>query len=183
MDVKDCYPNQDPKVMRSIIACESQYNQYAIASTSKEFSVGLVQINIKAHPSISINQARSPMFALNFLASEMAKGNLFICDACPNLIREIETYVWDVKKSQQGEDAPVKKDDHACVVGDTLVMTDKGEVAIQDLVGIGEFSILNAKDKNIVEDICFVAAKTILMKSVRTSISVRSAWGTLGPCQ
>ena len=47
------------------------------------------------------------------MVSEMGKGNLFICSACKNLIREIEQYVWDEKKSKQGEDEPVKKADHA----------------------------------------------------------------------
>lgn len=47
------------------------------------------------------------------LSTEMGKGNLFICSECKNLIREIENYVWDVNKSKKGEDAPVKKGDHA----------------------------------------------------------------------
>jgi PBSX family phage terminase large subunit len=49
---------------------------------------------------------------IQYMTSEMAKGNLFICEECTNLIREIETYVWDPKKSEKGEDAPLKKDDH-----------------------------------------------------------------------
>lgn len=47
------------------------------------------------------------------MTSDMGKGNLFICSECKNLIKEIESYVWDTKKSIQGEDAPVKKGDHA----------------------------------------------------------------------
>lgn len=50
---------------------------------------------------------------IEYMTSEMSIGNLFILKDCPNLIREIENYVWDTKKSQQGEDAPVKKGDHA----------------------------------------------------------------------
>lgn len=50
---------------------------------------------------------------IQMMTSEMAKGNLFIMSECKNLIREIEGYVWDTKKSQQGDDAPVKKADHA----------------------------------------------------------------------
>lgn len=50
---------------------------------------------------------------IQMMTGEMAKGNLFICNDCPNLIREIENYVWDTKKSQMGEDVPVKKGDHA----------------------------------------------------------------------
>lgn len=47
------------------------------------------------------------------MCAEMGKGNLFVLKDCPNLIREIENYVWDEKKSKQGDDAPVKKGDHA----------------------------------------------------------------------
>ena len=50
---------------------------------------------------------------INKMTSEMAEGNLFVCKECTNLIKEIENYVWDTKKSQQGEDAPIKKGDHA----------------------------------------------------------------------
>lgn len=46
------------------------------------------------------------------MTSQMAEGNLFVLDCCPNLIREIEGYVWDSKKSIEGEDAPVKRGDH-----------------------------------------------------------------------
>ena len=45
--------------------------------------------------------------------SLMKMGNLFICEECDNLIREIESYVWDSKKSKEGVDEPLKKDDHA----------------------------------------------------------------------
>lgn len=47
------------------------------------------------------------------MTSEMAKGNLYVLKDCPNLIREIENYVWDDKKSLMGDDEPVKKGDHA----------------------------------------------------------------------
>lgn len=47
------------------------------------------------------------------MCSEMGKGNLFVCKECVNLIREIESYVWDEKKARQGDDEPVKKADHA----------------------------------------------------------------------
>ncbi len=48
------------------------------------------------------------------MCTQMGKGNLYVLKDCPNLIREIEGYVWDSKKSAQGDDAPVKKADHCC---------------------------------------------------------------------
>lgn len=53
------------------------------------------------------------LYGIETMCSEMAKGNLFIVKECVNTIREIEGYVWDNKKSEKGEDAPVKKADHA----------------------------------------------------------------------
>lgn len=50
---------------------------------------------------------------IQMMTSEMKKGNFFISDTCPNLIREIEGYVWDPKQAERGEDAPLKKEDHA----------------------------------------------------------------------
>lgn len=47
------------------------------------------------------------------MCNEMAKGNLYVLDKCKNLIREIQNYVWDTRKSKEGDDAPVKKGDHA----------------------------------------------------------------------
>lgn len=50
---------------------------------------------------------------IQYMTAEMNKGNLFVSNQCTNLIREIEGYVWDSKKSEKGEDEPVKKADHA----------------------------------------------------------------------
>ena len=46
-----------------------------------------------------------------YMTSEMANGNLFICEECKDLIKEIEGYVWDSKKAARGEDAPLKQFD------------------------------------------------------------------------
>jgi PBSX family phage terminase large subunit len=50
---------------------------------------------------------------IQMMTSEMAKGNLYVCKECINTIREIENYTWDSKKSEKGDDEPVKKSDHA----------------------------------------------------------------------
>lgn len=47
------------------------------------------------------------------LSSDFRDGKLLICKGCTNLIREVESYVWDSRKAEHGDDAPLKKDDHA----------------------------------------------------------------------
>jgi PBSX family phage terminase large subunit len=50
---------------------------------------------------------------IRMMISAMKDGWLTIMDACPNLIREVEGYVWDDAKAKRGEDEPVKSNDHA----------------------------------------------------------------------
>jgi PBSX family phage terminase large subunit len=50
---------------------------------------------------------------IQYMCSEMQKGSLLICKQCTKTIKEIEGYVWDSKKGERGEDAPLKRNDHA----------------------------------------------------------------------
>ena len=75
---------------------------------------------------------------LQTVESAINRGKLYVYHA-PNLIKEMSGYVWDEKAAAQGEDKPVKKDDHHCdalryVVMAKIPMLDlrprpKGEVA------------------------------------------------------
>ena len=38
---------------------------------------------------------------------------LKVSPVCFNLLKEAKGYVWDAKKQEYGEDAPIKKNDHA----------------------------------------------------------------------
>jgi len=50
---------------------------------------------------------------IQIMTDLMYKGVLSVLDCCPNLINEIEGYVWDPKLGEKGVDAPLKRDDHA----------------------------------------------------------------------
>jgi PBSX family phage terminase large subunit len=65
---------------------------------------------LKLHPVNADNDVENGILKMT---SEMQQGNLYIMDCCTNLIREIESYVWDPKSSEKGYDEPLKKDDHA----------------------------------------------------------------------
>jgi phage terminase small subunit len=43
----------------------------------------------------------------------IAQGDLVICKKCVNLIKEMESYVWDSKSVKLGEDKPLKQHDHS----------------------------------------------------------------------
>ncbi len=50
---------------------------------------------------------------ISFTAGMLKQGGLMIHKRCERLIKEVATYIWDVKAQEKGEDKPVKKNDHA----------------------------------------------------------------------
>ena len=52
---------------------------------------------------------------LQTVSSAIMRGKLWRTpDTTPHLVKEMSGYVWDEKAAQQGEDKPVKKNDHHC---------------------------------------------------------------------
>jgi len=83
--VKGIQYNVSIPLMNQIVHCESGFNpnlqsshrykhsRYAPVG-SRELSFGAVQIHLPAHPHITKEQALNPEFAIDFLASNLAKG-------------------------------------------------------------------------------------------------------------
>lgn len=72
-----------------------------------------------------VNADNDVLSGLTFMTSEMRKGNIFVMPKCKNLIREIESYVWDPKSSERGDDKPMKKDDHCIDAARYVCFTHK----------------------------------------------------------
>lgn len=66
--------NVSAEVLTNVIRCESNFNPKAINNSPIEYSVGLVQINLKAHTSITVEQAMDPDFAIRFMAERIDKS-------------------------------------------------------------------------------------------------------------
>lgn len=62
----------------------------------------------------------------------MYQEKIKIFNTCKCLIGELQGYCWIPNST---EDIPVKENDHACVTGDTIVLTENGEKSISELVG------------------------------------------------
>ena len=59
-------------------------------------------------------QAKNDVFpGITFVANLISNHELKVVECCPNLIGEIEQYVWDSAKAERGAEEPVKKNDHA----------------------------------------------------------------------
>ena len=67
------------ETMQKVVECESNYVVDAVGDHG--YSHGLVQIHSPSHPSVTLEQANNPHYALTFLAEhlKMGKGYLWTC--------------------------------------------------------------------------------------------------------
>lgn len=56
----------------------------------------------------------SVITGIRTVANMFGSGKLMIHESCTHLLDEIPGYVWDAKRQDKGEDAPMKVDDHCC---------------------------------------------------------------------
>lgn len=87
---------------------------YAIKAIYIDPSAAAFKVEMQRRGMHTVDANNDVLPGIHIMTSEMAKGNLYICAECRNTIREIESYVWDSKAAERGQDAPVKKDDHSC---------------------------------------------------------------------
>lgn len=69
---------------------------------------------------------------ISSLTSRIGNQDILIHESCKNLINSMYSYVWDKKRSEEGEDKPVKENDHAPDALRYAVYTRFGADAIED---------------------------------------------------
>ena len=87
---------------------EAFLEPYAVRNIYIDPSAESMHVELRKRGMHVVHAKNDVLNGITTVASEMAKGNLFICEECVNTIREIEGYVWDPKAAQRGEDEPVK---------------------------------------------------------------------------
>ncbi len=86
---------------------------YAVKAVYIDPSALAMKLELQRRGIHCVEANNDVQYGIELMTSEMAKGNLFVLKDCKNTIKEIQNYVWDAKKSAMGEDAPIKKGDHA----------------------------------------------------------------------
>lgn len=72
-------------------------------------------INLFKENNIKVKEAdNSVIDGINLVLSFLEQNRIHIVEElCPELIKEFESYIWDMKAQERGEDKPVKLNDHA----------------------------------------------------------------------
>lgn len=88
---------------------------YPIKSVYIDPAAASFKVELKRRSGLlTIQDAKNDVLdGIRVVALRLCTGELKIMNTCRNLIQEFQSYVWDKKKSERGEDEPVKKFDHA----------------------------------------------------------------------
>ncbi len=86
---------------------------YAVKAIYIDPSAAAMRLELQRRGMHIVDANNDVLPGIEMMTTEMGKGNLYVCSDCVNTIREIENYVWDGTKAKHGEDAPLKKADHA----------------------------------------------------------------------
>lgn len=104
--------------------------KYVIIDPSAE----ALEIELQQQGFKTINAKNEVINGIANTGKLLEDGYILFSEKCKHTLDEFELYVWDEKAANAGEDIPIKENDH-CLTGDTLVMTEYGNVPIKDLVG------------------------------------------------
>ena len=86
-----------------------QYENVVIDPSAKSFIVACQRAGIK-----HIRQADNAVLDGIRSVGSLLHNNLLFCHkSCTNTIREFQSYSWDIKAQEKGEDKPMKENDHA----------------------------------------------------------------------
>jgi PBSX family phage terminase large subunit len=109
------YKKQGRQLLNSEFADSVQefLEPYAVKAVYIDPSAASMKAELERRRIHCVPAENDVYYGIQIMTDLMNKGVLTVCRECKNTIREIETYVWDEKKAKQGEDAPVKKGDHA----------------------------------------------------------------------
>lgn len=92
---------------------KSWIGPYSVNSVYIDPSAANFRLDLQRRGIHPVNANNDVVNGINKMTSDMAAGKLFVCAECTNLIREIESYVWNPKCLESGEDEPLKRNDHA----------------------------------------------------------------------
>jgi len=86
---------------------------YGVRSIYIDPSAASFKVELRKRNMRPVDANNDVLDGIHYMTNEMKQGSLVICDECKNLIREVQSYVWDPKAALNGFDQPLKKDDHA----------------------------------------------------------------------
>ena len=113
--LKDCDPSDRPSVI--------------IDPSAASFKV---ELNNRGY--LVIDAENEVLEGIRKVSTLLGNKRLRIHRRCVNLIRELQSYMWDDKRTDKGVEQPVKAHDHACFASGTLVQTPDGAVPIEQLM-------------------------------------------------
>jgi PBSX family phage terminase large subunit len=87
------------------------------------------EVELRRHKK-PVKQAKNDVLdGIRFVSNLFTAGDLVIGQGCVNLIKEVESYIWDSKSARDGVDKPIKQRDHAVDALRYALYTEFGAMA------------------------------------------------------
>lgn len=72
------------------------------------------RVELQKRGGLNVIEAKNEVIdGIRLVSTYLSNGTLKICSNCQETIKEIQSYVWDVKSEKSGQDKPKKTDDHS----------------------------------------------------------------------
>ncbi len=101
---------------------------YGVKSVYVDPSAASFKLELRKRGMHVVDANNDVFNGLDYLVGQVQRGTILVCKDCENMIREIESYVWDPKKAEKGYDEPLKKDDHCIDAARYVAFTHKVSV-------------------------------------------------------
>jgi PBSX family phage terminase large subunit len=73
-----------------------------------------LKLELRAQDIPVVDANNDVLFGIKLMSQYIAGKNMLVHKGCTNLIDQIQSYAWDPKAQERGEDKPIKHLDHAC---------------------------------------------------------------------
>ena len=90
-----------------------EFSGYPIRHVYLDPSAASFEVELRRNKWPVLQAKNEVLDGIRCVATLLSQGDLIICAACKNVLKEIESYVWDEKSLRLGEDKPLKQRDHS----------------------------------------------------------------------
>lgn len=88
-------------------------SDYPVKGVYIDPSAASFKVELNRRSKLAVWDAKNDVLnGIRTVSLRLATGDLKICKSCKNLIKEFQSYVWDSKKTEKGQDQPLKAFDH-----------------------------------------------------------------------
>lgn len=102
-----------------------------IDPSAQGFTLQLYRVLPRYYQAMILPAKNDVIAGIEAVSSLMQANGVFVMERCKNVLKEIESYSWDSKAADRGEDKPIKQHDHTLDAFRYVIFTMKHEFKLK----------------------------------------------------